>query len=176
MIKDCWDPSETVSDHLVHMKLQDTTRDPRLHKKLEKDQDSLDIPVEIPDEDLSDLNFAVQYDNVCCHATVDPWNSKECLRGITIMERSMKPLNNLLRIKGSASDTPMPPQSIKSISGAMISDTLAKDLQLWDGLNGPKLEDRQRRRTIFKTCGVDILWFGSAREMFHGLVGAVVGE
>ncbi|KAG2045332.1 hypothetical protein BDR03DRAFT_843728, partial [Suillus americanus] len=31
-------------------------------------------------------------------------------------------------------------------------------------------------RTTFTTCGVDILWFGTAREMFHGIIGAVIGH
>ncbi|KAG1718665.1 hypothetical protein EDD22DRAFT_754416, partial [Suillus occidentalis] len=31
-------------------------------------------------------------------------------------------------------------------------------------------------RTSFTTCGVDILWFGTAREMFHSIIGAVTGH
>ncbi|KAG1847811.1 hypothetical protein C8R48DRAFT_615342, partial [Suillus tomentosus] len=39
-----------------------------------------------------------------------------------------------------------------------------------------QLEERHRSRTSFTTCGVDISWFGTAREMFHGIIGAVVGH
>ena len=77
------------------------------------------------------------------------------------MERFMQPLESLLDSK--------PPQSVRSISA-----TMAKDL--WDTPNDLRLEDRHRRRTLFKTCGVDILWFGTAREMFHAVAGAVVGQ
>ncbi|KAJ8580076.1 hypothetical protein M405DRAFT_716199, partial [Rhizopogon salebrosus TDB-379] len=42
--------------------------------------------------------------------------------------------------------------------------------------NGPMLDDRHRHRTLFKTCGVDILWFGTAHELFYGLASAVVGH
>jgi hypothetical protein len=45
-----------------------------------------------------------------------------------------------------------------------------------DTLGQPRLDDRHRRRTLFKTCGVDILWFGTAREMIHAVIGAVTGE
>ncbi|KAG1744731.1 hypothetical protein EDB19DRAFT_1599359, partial [Suillus lakei] len=38
------------------------------------------------------------------------------------------------------------------------------------------LEERHRSRTSFTTCRVDILWFGTARKMFHGIIGAVIGH
>jgi len=28
VIKDCWDPSDTINDHLIHEKLRDPSRDP----------------------------------------------------------------------------------------------------------------------------------------------------
>ncbi|OJA08048.1 hypothetical protein AZE42_12849, partial [Rhizopogon vesiculosus] len=38
------------------------------------------------------------------------------------------------------------------------------------------LDDRHWHRTLFKTCGVDILWFGTARELFYGLASAVISH
>ncbi|OJA14734.1 hypothetical protein AZE42_13593 [Rhizopogon vesiculosus] len=46
----------------------------------------------------------------------------------------------------------------------------------WDMLNRPMLDNRHWHRTLFKTCGVDILWFGTARELFYGLAGAVISH
>jgi hypothetical protein len=46
----------------------------------------------------------------------------------------------------------------------------------WDASKGPMLDDRYRHRTLFNTCGVDILWFGTVRELFHGVICAVIGE
>jgi hypothetical protein len=112
-------------------------------------------------DDHSEQDFAAQYDNYC--SCTDPWADGRFLRGITIMEKSMQPRNILCKDPMSA-----PPESIKSISAAMG--------YLWDASNGPILDDRHRHRTLFKTCGVDILWFGTAREMFHAVVGAVVGK
>jgi hypothetical protein len=152
VIKDCWDPSETVSDELVHSKLQDPGRDRVEGRRF--------VPAIEPD-DHSERDFAAQYEN-CCSYT-DPWADGKFLRGITIMEKSMWPRDVLCK------DTTLaPPESIKSISAAMGYS--------WDVSNGPMLDDRHRHRTLFKTCGVDILWFGTARELFYGLAGAVVGE
>ncbi|OJA07890.1 hypothetical protein AZE42_02746 [Rhizopogon vesiculosus] len=61
-----------------------------------------------------------------------------------------------------------PPETIKTISVAMGHS--------WDASNGPMLDDRHWHRTLFKTCGVDILWFGTARELFYALGSAVVGH
>jgi len=47
----------------------------------------------------------------------------------------------------------------------------------WDVSNGPIiLDDRHQHCTLFRTCGVDILWFRTLLELFHALAGAVVGE
>ena len=150
VIKDCWDPSETVSDEAVHLKLQDP------HRKW------LDPANEINDH--SERDFADQYENSSPYT--DPWDDADgrFLRGITIMEKAMRPRDPLW--KGT---TPAPPESIRSISAAMGYS--------WDASNGPIiLDDRHRHRTLFRTCGVDILWFGTVRELFHALAGAVVGE
>lgn len=154
IIKDSWNPCEAISDHLVHEKLQDPSRDLRLHNRIEEDEDNQLLLVD-----------DMQYDGHGFHATgTGPWSSRY-LPGITIMERFMQPLDDLL------GRTPAPPQSIKS-----ISDAMAEGVLLFDVPDGPHLENRQRHRTLFSTCGVDILWFGSAREVFHGIGGAVVGE
>ena len=79
------------------------------------------------------------------------------------MEKSMQPQDALYNDIMSA-----PPESIKSILVAMGYS--------WDASNGPMLDDRHRHRTLFKTCGVDILWFGPAHELFYGLAGAMIGE
>ncbi|KAG0695228.1 hypothetical protein DFH29DRAFT_814420 [Suillus ampliporus] len=38
------------------------------------------------------------------------------------------------------------------------------------------LDDRYRHHTLFKTSGVDILWFATAHELFYALASAVVGH
>jgi len=38
------------------------------------------------------------------------------------------------------------------------------------------LDDRFRHHTLFSTYGVDILWFGIARELFNGVISALIGE
>jgi hypothetical protein len=83
------------------------------------------------------------------------------------MERSMQPLDGLLRKDSDTPSLAKPPESIRSISAAMGYQ---------DTPDQPRLDDRHRRRTLFKTCGVDILWFGTAREMIHAVAGAVTGE
>jgi len=47
---------------------------------------------------------------------------------------------------------------------------------VWDMPDQPRLDDRHRYRTLFKTCGVDILWFGTVREMFHAVAGTVTSK
>ena len=96
-----------------------------------------------------ELDFAAQYDNRDSHA--DPWADGRFLRGITIMEKSMQWK-----------------ESIRSISTAMGHS--------WDTSKEPMLDDRYRHRTMFSTCGVYILWFGTARELFNGVISAVIGE
>jgi hypothetical protein len=152
VIKDCWDPSETVSDELVHEKLGDPGRDRGMIVKGRRYD---------PADDHSEREFAARHLN--CHSYTDPWDDVKFLRGITIMEKSMRPRSILCEDTTSA-----PPETIKSISAAMGHS--------WDASNGPMLDDRHRHRTLFKTCGVDILWFGTARELFYALGGAVVGE
>jgi hypothetical protein len=161
VIKDCWDPSETVSDYIVHSKLQDTGRDPsvvvegcRYIPTTEDDPqgslilDKWFVPAPEPDNH-PELDFAAQYNNRYSHA--DPWADGKFLRGITIMEKSMQCK-----------------ESIRSMSTTMGYS--------WDASKEPMLDDRYRHRTLFNTCGVDILWFGTARELFHGVVCAVIGE
>jgi hypothetical protein len=166
VIKDCWDPSKTASDYLVHQKLQDPGRDPQL-QKVEGDRYN---PVGILPimEDHSERNFAEQNDDHCSRATIDPWDNVIFLRGITIMERFMQPLGDLLCKDLADTPSALPPESIRSVSAAMG--------YRWDTPNQPRLDDRHRHRTLFKTCGVDILWFGTAREMIHAVAGAVIGE
>ena len=59
-------------------------------------------------------------------------------------------------------------ESITSISTAMGHS--------WDASKEPMLDDRYQHRTMFSTCGVDILWFGTAHELFNGVISAVISE
>jgi hypothetical protein len=73
------------------------------------------------------------------------------LQGITIMEKSMQWK-----------------ESIRSISTSMGYS--------WNTSKGPMLDDRYWHCTLFNTCGVNILWFGTAHKLFHGVVCTVIGE
>ena len=98
VIKDCWDPSETVSDEAVHLKLQDP------HRKW------LDLANEINDH--SEWDFADQYENSSPYT--DPWDDANCrfLRGVTIMEKYMRPH---IRKKGLALFRPLHKHSHKRL-------------------------------------------------------------
>jgi len=164
VIKDCWDPSETVSDCIVHLKQQNAEHDPgkvvdETHFLLTTDDDpkrslKLDkwfVPAPKPNNQ-PELDFAAQYhqyDNRDSHA--DPWADGRFLQGITIMEKFMQWK-----------------ESIRSISTPMGHS--------WDASKEPMLDDRYQHRTMFSTCGVDILWFGTAHELFNGVISAVISE
>jgi hypothetical protein len=154
VIKDCWDPSETVSDYIMHLKLQNAERDPGRvvdGTRYIPTTDDKGLPKLVPapePNNLPEAVFAAQYDNHYSHT--DPWADGKFLRGITIMEKSMQWK-----------------ESIRSISTSMGHS--------WDASKEPMLDDRYRNRTMFSTCGVDILWFGTARELFNGVISAVIG-
>ena len=68
VIKDCWDPSETVSDYIVHLKLQNAERDPGRvvdgTRYIPTTEEGLPILVRAPDpNNLPEAVFAAQYDN-----------------------------------------------------------------------------------------------------------------
>jgi len=96
VIKDCWDPSETVSDYIVHLKLQNAERDPgrvvdgtRYIPTTEDDSQELPILIPAPEpNNLPEVVFAAQYDNHYSHT--DPWADGKFLRGITIMKKYMQ--------------------------------------------------------------------------------------
>ncbi|KAG0695229.1 hypothetical protein DFH29DRAFT_1005655 [Suillus ampliporus] len=77
VIKDCWDPSETVSDEHVHKKLQDRDRDKSIGGRWYS-----------PAVEHSERVFA---ERINCHSYTDPWDDAEFLQGITIMEKAMQP-------------------------------------------------------------------------------------
>ena len=156
VIKDCWDPSETVSDYIMHLKLQNAEHDPgrvvdgtRYIPTTEDDSQELPILVPAPEpNNLPEVVFAAQYNNHYSHT--DPWADGKFLRGITIMKKYMQWK-----------------ESIRSISTSMGHS--------WDASKEPMLDDRYQHHTMFSTCGVDILWFGTACELFNGVISAVIG-
>jgi len=168
VIKDCWDLSESSCDHVIHEKLQDPTRDPRFQDFLKNpnNPDSLgDASADSLHSDKLVAGALVEPDFVQAFITPDglnPWDGVKFLRGITIMESYMQPM-----LKGR--DVV---ESIQSISSYMM----APDADCWDESDEAPLENRYRHRTLFSTCGVDILWFSTARELFHGIAGAIIGE
>ncbi|KAG1786705.1 uncharacterized protein HD556DRAFT_1192853, partial [Suillus plorans] len=165
VIKDCWDPSKTVSDHVIHRKLQDPARDSLL--VLSPNGEWVFTGEEDPG-DCSDIECARRLDGMYCYVGSRCWDDTKFLSGITIMKDHMYPSLGLF------SDFPVP-QSIASICASMISSqVLATVLGEFQGK--VKLEERYRSRTSFTTCGVNILWLRTAREMFHGIIGAVVGH
>ncbi|KAG1895213.1 uncharacterized protein F5891DRAFT_1194421 [Suillus fuscotomentosus] len=152
VIKDCWDPSKTVSDHVIHGKLQDPTRDSLLIRSPNGEwvftggEDS---------GDCLDRECAQRLDGIYCYVGSRCWDNVKFLPGITIMQDHMHPSIGLFF------ESPVP-QSVTSICASMIpSQVLAK---VFDESQGKiQLEERHRSRTSFTTCGVDISWFGTAR-------------
>ncbi|KAG2740507.1 hypothetical protein P692DRAFT_20697532, partial [Suillus brevipes Sb2] len=165
VIKDCWDPTATVSDHIIHTKLQDPSRDSLVVRSL--NDEWVFIGKEDPGDRL-DRECAQRLDGVYCHVGSRCWDNIKSLPGITIMQDHMRPSIGLF-------SKSLVPQSVTSICAAMMtSQDLANVLN--DSQEKSRLEERHRSRTSFTTCGVDILWFGTAREMFHGIIGAVTGH
>ncbi|KAG2139898.1 hypothetical protein BD769DRAFT_1384212 [Suillus cothurnatus] len=108
-------------------------------------------------------------DGVYCYICNLYWNKINSLPGITIMKDHMHPSFGLL------SKSSLSPMSVTSIGAVMIS---AEDLANIFSTS-PKyhqLEEHHQSHTNFTTYGVNILWFGMAQDMFHGIIGAVVGH
>ncbi|KAG2045331.1 hypothetical protein BDR03DRAFT_1004486 [Suillus americanus] len=121
VIKDCWDPSETMSDHMIHKKLQDPARDPRVRLTPNKDWSLLKIPEEEDRGDRLDRECAEKLDGVYCHVRDLYWDKINSLPGITIMKDHMRPSFGLL------SKSPLSRMSVTSIGAAMIpAEDLAK--------------------------------------------------
>ncbi|KAG1821811.1 uncharacterized protein BJ212DRAFT_1297122 [Suillus subaureus] len=118
MIKDCWDPSEMMSNHMVHKKLQDPAHDPLVHLTPNNDRSLLKIPEEEDHDDCLDKECAEKLDGVYCHVHNLYWDKINSLPGITIMKDHMCPSFGPL----SKSPSHM---SVTSISAVMI---LVEDL------------------------------------------------
>jgi hypothetical protein len=164
VIKDCWDPSEMVSDHVIHRKLQDPGRDSLL---LRLSSDEWVFTGEEDPGNRSDRECAQRMDGVYCNVGSRCWDNIKFLPGITIMKDHMRPSMGLF--SGS-----LVAQSVTSICALMMM--LQRMAEALDPSKKQELEERHRSRTSFTTCGVDISWFGTARKMFHGIIGTVVGE
>ncbi|KAG1842405.1 hypothetical protein DFJ58DRAFT_732082 [Suillus subalutaceus] len=165
VIKDCWDPTATVSDHIIHTKLQDPLRDSLVVCSL--NDEWVFIGKEDPGDCL-DRECAQRLDGVYCHIGSRCWDNIKSLPGITIMQDHMRPSIGLF-------SKSLVLQSVTSICAAMMtSQDLANVLN--DSQEKSQLEERHRSRTSFTTCGVNILWFGTAREMFHSIIGTVISN
>ena len=162
-----WD-SKDLNDHSIHDKLQDQDRDPYLQKTAEGTY------LYCPDGSLNqydsgdekDWHAASRYNGLINYPSF--WDNETHLRGITVMDRWRAPTISQHSRGGLIEKRP---ESVREIFRGFMSDPLLD----WQFASG-NLEDRERNLTIFKTCGVDILWFGTAREMFHGIIGAIVGQ
>jgi hypothetical protein len=169
VLKVSWDPKD-LNDHSIHDKLQDRDRDPYLQKTAEgaytyRPDYNLHQYDSDDEEDLRAANRYnggfVQYPSI--------WDNETHLRGITIMDRWRAPTISRRSTRGELREERR--ESVREILRGFMADPLL-DRQFASA----NLEDRERNLTIFKTCGVDILWFGTAREMFHGIIGAMVGK
>jgi len=150
-------------------KLQDCNRDPYLQKTAEgaytyRPKGSLNQYDNDDEEDLCAAN-CYSSESIQCPSF---WDNETHLRGIMVMDRWRAPSISQCSREGLIEERW---ESVREIFRGFMADPL-----LNRQFTSAKLEDRERNLTIFKTCGVDILWFGTTREMFHGIIGAVVGR
>ncbi|KAG1744730.1 hypothetical protein EDB19DRAFT_1906443 [Suillus lakei] len=120
VIKDCWDSTGMVSNHVIHRKLQDPLWD-SLVRSL--NDEWVFTRVEDPSDRL-DRECAQRLDGVYCHVGSRYWDNIRSLPGITIMKDHMRPSIGLF------SETPVP-QTVTSICAAMMtSQDLANALNI----------------------------------------------
>jgi hypothetical protein len=185
VLKVSWD-LKGLNDHSIHEKLQDCDRDPYLQKTAkgtsqdidqyetsdEEDKDSDLLSSEDIDQykpgDEEDLLAARRHNSESIQFP-SMWDDEINLRGITIMDQWREPTMSRPSTDGTRVERRR--ECVTEILRGFMDDTL-----LQFHLDTTHVEDRERNLTVFKTCGVDILWFGTAREMFHGVIGAMVGR
>ncbi|KAG1718664.1 hypothetical protein EDD22DRAFT_963719 [Suillus occidentalis] len=131
VIKDCWDPTATVSDHVIHTKLQDPSRDSLVVRSL--NDEWVFIGKEDPSNRL-DRECAQRLDGVYCHVGSRCWDNIKSLPGITIMQDHMRPSIGLF-------SKSLVPQLVTSICAAMMTlQDLANVLN--DSQEKSRLEER----------------------------------
>ena len=168
VLKVSWD-LKGLNDHSTHEKLQDLDRDPYLQKTAEGAY--IYCPKGIDQYESGDEEDLLTARRYSCEFVQCPsiWDDETHLRGITVMDEWKAP--TISRPSTDGKKVEKRQESVREIFRGFMADSLLD----WH-LARAGLEDRERNLTIFKTCGVDILWFGTAREMFHGIIGAIVGK
>ena len=188
VLKETWELSQT--DARIHQKLQDRDRDPYLKREGTGYTYHPDEAQRQRDEDDK------RDDEICrrlSQASDIPEEQSDDhinLRGITVMDGCMRPHLPGRFIMNDEGKQEHEPETIAGILKAVtsVNEEKMKELRKLTCLKirnladesmiveTNSLENRFRSITMFSTCGVDILWFGTAREMFNGIIGALIGK